>query len=298
MSLLRQTCDSSRIFGARHPSQNTNTFVACAKDSTPDVQNEPKGQTGKAKVPESGIGEAPGFGLRILLEARKPGVSDNRLVHCIQPESGVRYQPAAGGGIGHMNRRNFLQSGSIVSVSLAFAKAGRLFSEVTTHDRWRTFQVTTRVEVLKTSGTTRVWVPAALISETPFQKTLTNTFSCEGGTGKLVQNKSDALGIIAAEFPAGVRPILTVTSRIATKDRAVDLSARGAAPKAGRAELEHFLQPTKLLPTDGIVKTTASEITKGAKTDVEKARAIYEWIVDNTFRNPKTRGCGVGDIRF
>jgi len=47
-----------------------------------------------------------------------------------------------------------------------------------------------------------------------------------------------------------------------------------------------------------IVKATASEITKGAKTDVEKARAIYEWIVDNTFRNPKTRGCGVGDIRF
>jgi transglutaminase-like putative cysteine protease len=73
---------------------------------------------------------------------------------------------------------------------------------------------------------------------------------------------------------------------------------RDAAPKEGRAKLEHFLQPTKLLPTDGIVKATANEITKGAKTDVEKARAIYEWIVDNTFRNPKTRGCGTGDIRF
>ena len=35
----------------------------------------------------------------------------------------------------------------------------------------------------------------------------------------------------------------------------------------------------------------------GAKTDVEKARAIYEWIVDNTFRDPKIRGCGRGDIR-
>ena len=58
------------------------------------------------------------------------------------------------------------------------------------------------------------------------------------------------------------------------------------------------MRPTKLLPTDGIVKATATEITSGAKTDVEKARAIYEWIVDNTFRNPKTRGCGVGDIRF
>ncbi len=185
-----------------------------------------------------------------------------------------------------------------MSVSLAFAKAERLFSQVTTTDGWRTFQITTRVEVLKSSGTTRVWVPAALISETPIQKTLTNTFNCESGTAKMVESKSDALGIIAAEFPAGVRPILTVTSRIATKDCAIDLTARGTAPKESRAELEHFLRPTKLLPTDGIVKATASEITKGAKTDVEKARATYEWIVDNTFRNPKTRGCGIGDIRF
>src|SRR5947199_4360672 len=197
-----------------------------------------------------------------------------------------------------MNRRDFLQSGGILSVSLAFAKAERLFSQVTTLDRWRTFQVTTRVEVLKTYGTTRIWVPAALISETPFQKTLTNTFNCEDGTAKMVESKTDALGIIAAEFPAGARPILTVTSQIATKDCAVDFKARAAARKETRAELEHFLRSTKLAPTDGIVKATASEITKGANTDVEKARAIYEWIVDNTFRNPKTQGCGVGDIRF
>ena len=197
-----------------------------------------------------------------------------------------------------MNRRDFLQLGGNVSVSLALAKAGRLFSQATTVDRWRTFHVTTRVEVLKTSGATRAWVPAALLSETPFQKTLANTFNCEGGTAKMVESKTDGLGIIAAEFPAGVRPILTVTSRIATKDCAVDLSTQGTAPKESRAELEHFLRPTKLLPTDGIVKATASEITKGTTKDVEKARAIFEWIVDNTYRNPKTRGCGVGDIRF
>ncbi len=197
-----------------------------------------------------------------------------------------------------MNRRDFLQSGTVASVSLAFAKAECLFSQVTPPDRWRTFQVTTRVEVLKPSGTTRIWVPAALISETPFQRTLANTFNGEGGAAKMVESKSDALGIIAAEFPAGVKPILTVTSQIATKDCAVDITARGTGPKESPAELEHFLRPTKLLPTDGIVKATATEITKGAKTDVEKARAIYEWIVDNTFRNPKTRGCGTGDIRF
>jgi hypothetical protein len=112
-----------------------------------------------------------------------------------------------------MNRRDFLQSGGIVSVSLPFAKAERLFSQATTVDRWRTFQVTTRVEVLKPSGTARIWVPAALISETPFQKTLSNTFNCEGGTAMAAESKTDGLGIIAADFPAGVKPILRVTSK-------------------------------------------------------------------------------------
>jgi len=92
--------------------------------------------------------------------------------------------------------------------------------------------------------------------------------------------------------------MLTVTSRITAKDRPVNLTAPSSTPKKSRAELKHLSRPTRLLPTDGIVKKTASKITKGAKTDVEKARAIYEWIVENTFRNPKTRGCGVGDIRF
>jgi transglutaminase-like putative cysteine protease len=199
---------------------------------------------------------------------------------------------------GGMKRRDFIRSASVVSASLAFPRTGRLFEQDRGSGSWRTFEVTTCVEVLKSSGATRIWLPAALINHTPFQKTLANTFKAEGGTAKIVESKADALGIIAAEFPPGVKPILTATSRIATKNCTVELSARSKTPKENRAELEHFLQPTKLLPTDGVVKATATEITSGAKTDIDKARAIYEWIVDNTFRNPKTRGCGVGDIRF
>jgi transglutaminase-like putative cysteine protease len=197
-----------------------------------------------------------------------------------------------------MNRRDFLRSSGAVSASLAIPEAGFLLAKAATPDGWRTFEVKTRVEILKSSGATRVWLPAGLISKTHFQKTLSNGFSAEGGTAEIVEGRADGLGIIASEFPAGVKPILTLTSRVATKNYAVDLSVPGKAPKANRAELEHFLRPTKLLPTDGIVKATAAEITSGAKTDLEKARAIYEWIVDNTFRDPKTRGCGLGDIRF
>jgi len=199
-----------------------------------------------------------------------------------------------------MNRRDFLRSAGVVSAGAAFPKVASLFAREASaaSDGWRTFEVATRVEVLQPSGATRIWLPAALTRATPFQRTLANSFHGEGGTAKIVESKPDSLGIVAAEFPAGARPALTLTSRIATKDCAVDLSSAARAPKANREELQHFLRPTKLLPTDGIVKQAAAEITAGAKTDVEKARAIYEWIVDNTFRDPKTRGCGVGDIRF
>jgi mRNA-degrading endonuclease toxin of MazEF toxin-antitoxin module len=172
-----------------------------------------------------------------------------------------------------MNRRDFLRSAGVVSASLAFPKPGRLFAQRATSHSWRAFEVTTRAEVLRPSGRTLVWLPAALISGTPFQRTLANKFSAEGGTAEIVESKADALGIVAASFPAGVRPVLTLTSRVATKNVAVDLAAPGKTPKADRAELEHFLRPTKLLPIDGIVKATATRITSGAKTDLEKARA-------------------------
>jgi transglutaminase-like putative cysteine protease len=197
-----------------------------------------------------------------------------------------------------MNRRDFLQSTAVASVSLALPKSNYLFAASTTSEDWRTFEVSTRVEVLRPAGMTRIWVPTALLTPTPFQKTFANTFHADGGTANLLGSKLDALGIIAAEFPSGVRPVLIVTSRVATKDCTVNLSARGNAPKDSRADLQYYLRPTKLLPTSGIVKSTAAEITHGANTDLQKARAIYEWIVDNTFRDPKTLGCGLGDIRF
>jgi transglutaminase-like putative cysteine protease len=197
-----------------------------------------------------------------------------------------------------MKRREFLWSAGAVSAGLAFCKAGRLSGVEAIADRWRTFEVTTRVEILDTSGPSRIWVPTALLAQTPFQKTLANEIKVDGGTVNRVDSQEDGLGVIATEFPAGVRPVLAATSRVATRDYAVGVSHIGPTSKEIHSELQHFLRPTKLLPTDGIVKSTATEITRGADTDVEKARAIYDWIVDHTFRDPKTRGCGVGDIRF
>ena len=196
-----------------------------------------------------------------------------------------------------MNRRTFLRSASLVSAGLALPHTPSLFSE-SFADTWRTFEVISRVEVLSPSGATRVWLPTGLLTPTPFQRTLSNQFHAEGGTARLIQGKDDGIGIVAAEFPPAVKPVVTLTTRVATSNYSVDLTRQEPSLRVSRTELQHFLRPTKLLPTDGVVKDTAAEITKNSKTDVEKARAIYEWIVENTFRKAETRGCGTGDIRF
>ena len=123
-----------------------------------------------------------------------------------------------------MNRRHFVRSAGAVSASFVFPNARHLLAWAAPSDGWRTFEVKTRVEILKPSGTTRVWLPAALLSNTPFQRTLSNEFSAEGGKARIVKAGADGLGILAAEFPSGVKPVLTVTSRVATRNYAVDLS--------------------------------------------------------------------------
>jgi len=194
-----------------------------------------------------------------------------------------------------MNRRDFLEASGILSAGALFSKA---LSAQDAAPRWRTFEITTHIEVLNPSGPTRIWAPLALAADTPFQKTISNTFQCEGGTAKTSADRSEALKMVSADFPAGAKPALTVVSRVSTRDWAVSLAGQAKPRRASSSELDDCLKPTKLVPTDGIVKQKAMQITQGAGTDLEKARAIYEWIVENTYRNPKTRGCGIGDIRF
>ncbi len=57
-----------------------------------------------------------------------------------------------------------------------------------------------------------------------------------------------------------------------------------------------YLAETKLGPIDGEIKILADTIVYGQTTVLGKAKAIYDWTVENTYRNPNTRGCGFGDV--
>jgi transglutaminase-like putative cysteine protease len=130
-------------------------------------------------------------------------------------------------------------------------------------------------------------------------KPLGDAWHIEGGTAtQHVFAPYGARLVMAAWSPGTAAPTVEVTSRVATADRAVDLTRPGTPAPLSPEQRALNLAATRLIPTDGIVKATADKIVAGATTDIEKARRLYEWIVANTFRDPKVPGCGLGNIEF
>ena len=197
-----------------------------------------------------------------------------------------------------MHRRSFLQAGAAVSLCGTLPRFS-LAQQLPYDPRpagWRTFEITTRVEILKPTGPSRAWVPVPSV-ESEYQKVIGNTWSGNGSARILSDGKYGAAMVMSEWSGAEKAPVLEVVSTFATQNRAVDFRKRNPQIKLDAATAKFSVAPTELIPTDGIVRKTAYEVTRGKSTDVQKARAIYDWIVDNTQRNPKTRGCGVGDIK-
>jgi len=194
-----------------------------------------------------------------------------------------------------MDRRAFLK------VSAAATAAGSLpwRQAFASTDEWRTYEVTTKVAILKPRGASRAWVPLPMLDDTAWHKAIGNSWSGNAERAHIHSDGKYGAAILFAEWRDGESaPLIEVSSRFMTRDRAVDLAKPSAnVSRLSAADVAFYTSPTELIPTDGIVRKTAQEVVKGARTDVEKARAIYEWVVENTFRDPKTRGCGWGDIK-
>jgi len=204
-----------------------------------------------------------------------------------------------------LTRRHLLKGGSATAVAsalpmLAFAQASvstpapRRFEPQV--GPWRSFEMTMNIAVADAQGVTRVWLPMPDV-ETDYQHTLGQSWTSNAAEVRIVSDVGQGVRMLYAEFPATQKqPTLQLTSRFQTRGRAVDWSKPGRVSE-DPAVLKANLTATELIPIDGLVRKTALQATAGAKTDVEKARAIYTWLVANAHRDPKVRGCGTGDVR-
>jgi len=62
--------------------------------------------------------------------------------------------------------------------------------------------------------------------------------------------------------------------------------------------LARWLLPDRLVPLDGTIRQMAGEVTRGKTSVLEKARAIYDYTVDNLKYDKTGTGWGRGDIYY
>lgn len=187
-----------------------------------------------------------------------------------------------------MDRRHFLSAAlmapAMLTSTLRAAQA-------------RTFEVTVTLE-LAGGPPLRAWVPLPLARAAAYQRPLGHTHGGNADRTQVFRDPGSGADMVVAEWATAATPTLAVTMRVATTGPHAVRLDRPAAVTARPAGLARYLKPTALIPTDGIVRETATAITRGHRSGLSRARAIYDWIVEHTVRDPEVKGCGLGDIRW
>lgn len=197
-----------------------------------------------------------------------------------------------------MDRRDFLKG----STALAAATAGGIWSvaraALAATPPWRTFELTYSITPAAGQKRAQLWVPLPQDAG-DYQRAL--SVEWRSATAKATVSRDAVYGapILHAAWSDSDTPhAIEIVTGVATRDRQVYPAKPVGLARPDAAEIALYLKPTASMPTDGIVHETAVAITAGARRPIDKARAIYDWIVANTFRDPKVQGCGIGDIKF
>ncbi len=141
---------------------------------------------------------------------------------------------------------------------------------------------------------TKLWIPYPVTNtyQTVSDIKVSGDFASSGVYTDAVYGTS----ILYAEWPANAksRKLTFATAVDRTEVRRTNLTT--SEPAWNPADYAEYLKPTSMGPIDGEVKILADSITRGHKTVLAKARAIYDWCCSNMYRDPNTVGCGKGDV--
>ncbi len=138
----------------------------------------------------------------------------------------------------------------------------------------------------------RLWLPVP--ADTEYQRLTGLSFEGNYRRAGIYRDPVFRAPILYAEFPKGEgNKRMFVKMSVSFQPRRVTLiEGKRSIP----AEIKRYLEPSEHIPTTGKVAEIARRITEGKETPIYRAWAIYEWVVENTYRDPKVKGCGPGDV--
>ena len=183
-----------------------------------------------------------------------------------------------------MDRRTLLTG--IAGAALATTAARRAFAG----PDQRRYKLVAELDLTGHPGPAQLWVPLAQ-SVGGYQHASAPRFDASDHA-KVVRDERYGAAMLRVAWPDGAAGPRTVRVEqvIETRDRGLEPGRLGAAERA------LWTAPTASMPTDGIVLQTARQAVGDRTAPRARARAIYDWVVDNTFRDAAVRGCGIGGV--
>lgn len=161
---------------------------------------------------------------------------------------------------------------------------------------WRTYEIITTVNLLNKSGPSKLWLPLPLNQDTLFQRTLGHSWTGNPANAAMRRLPDGDLEVFFCEWPDSSNARLQLTTLVTTADRHFDVTKRTIAPEREDI-LRRNLQASQLIPNEGLAFQLGERILGRIKDPVAQAKAIYDWVIDNTIYDPSLPGCGTGDVR-
>ena len=183
-----------------------------------------------------------------------------------------------------MDRRRLLTG--MAGVGLVAAAGRQAFAAADL----RAYRLVAEIDLTGHPGAAQLWVPLAQSAGGSQQASAARWQA--SGHARVVRDQRYGAAMLRVSWPdsaAGPRTV-RVEQTIQTRDRGLEPARLSAAERA------LWTAPTASMPTDGIVLQTAQHAVGERTAPRARARAIYDWVVDNTFRDAAVRGCGIGGV--
>lgn len=187
-----------------------------------------------------------------------------------------------------MDRRDFIRLAAAAGTWVALPSWG-YYDEIAS---WRTYRLNYHVSLPETGKNAKLWLPVPDSNDTLYQRNMGSVWSEGPALANLFDPPKNPAAAFFGEWHGHGSRTITVGTMIKTAERKSNLSKAHSGQGEIPASIRHYLSHEP-----GIVEKTARMVTGKTDSPLGKARAIYEWVVDNAHYDPAVEGCGKGDAK-
>lgn len=198
-----------------------------------------------------------------------------------------------------MQRRTFIKGAAIVGSTFSiipntiFAKTKEGNDPFDIGVVSRAFSITNTFSLELSDEIAQLWIP--LPFDSSYQKVVKLSYNGDFDEAYISNDNPYNTKLLYAKWNKGSKSRkLDIKIDVITQTRVSNLSSANSDQNYSD-EIREFLKATQHVQVTPKIKELATDITKGLKTPLEKAKAIYEWTIKTMYRDESVIGCGVGD---